>query len=66
LGVADEVIAEPASGAHRDPEGAAEQLGNAIARHLAELSTLSPQELEADRYDRFRKLGRFLDPASEA
>jgi acetyl-CoA carboxylase carboxyl transferase subunit alpha len=66
LGVADEVIAEPASGAHRDPAGAAEQLGNAIARHLAELSTLSPQELEADRYDRFRKLGRFLDPASEA
>ena len=66
LGVADEVIEEPASGAHRDHEGAAKLLGEAIAKHLAELEGMSEEELEADRYDRFRKLGVFTEEASKA
>jgi acetyl-CoA carboxylase carboxyl transferase subunit alpha len=66
LGVADELIVEPASGAHRDPAGAAARLGDALARHLKDLAGLSPQELEADRYDRFRRLGSFLEGAPQA
>src|SRR6516164_1077926 len=35
IGVADQVIAEPAGGAHRDPEAAAQVVGEALARELA-------------------------------
>jgi acetyl-CoA carboxylase carboxyl transferase subunit alpha len=66
LGVADEVIQEPASGAHRDPDGTAERLASVLDRHLKELAKLSPTELEADRYDRFRRLGVFFESAPEA
>lgn len=57
LGVVDEIIKEPAGGAHRDPELAATRLGEAVRRHLSELARLAPDALVADRYDRFRKLG---------
>lgn len=59
LGVVDEVVAEPPGGAHRDPSAAIEGLGRAILRHLDELRALSPTELKADRYRRFRALGAF-------
>lgn len=59
--VVDGVIAEPAGGAHRDPPAAAASLGEAIGTHLAELGGLSKEELVADRYERFRKLGVFID-----
>ncbi len=65
LGVADEVIEEPRSGAHRDHEGAASGLGEALARHLAELQAMSPEELERDRYDRFRRLGALEELTSK-
>lgn len=61
LHVADEVIKEPPGGAHRDHESAAARLGEALSRHLKELVALSPEELEADRYDRFRRLGAHED-----
>jgi acetyl-CoA carboxylase carboxyl transferase subunit alpha len=66
LGVADEVVEEPASGAHRDHLGAAERLGEALAKHLGELEGMSPEELEADRYARFRKLGVYTEAPPEA
>ena len=61
IGVADEVVAEPPGGAHRDPQAAARQLGKALKRHLAELSSMSPEELIQDRYDKFRDIGVFLE-----
>jgi acetyl-CoA carboxylase carboxyl transferase subunit alpha len=64
LGVADDVVAEAAGGAHRNPDAAAEQLGKALGRHLAELSQLDPAALREGRYRKFRALGQFeLDPA---
>lgn len=60
-GVADEVVAEPPGGAHRDPAAAVEALGEAVARHLRGLDRLGPDELRADRYARFRRLGAY-DP----
>lgn len=56
-GVVDEVVREPAGGAHRDPEGAAELLGSAIARHLAEIVSTPLEELLELRYNKFRKIG---------
>lgn len=57
LGVVDDVIPEPPGGAHTDPREAARRVGDVIARALAELETLSPEELVEQRYDRFRAIG---------
>jgi acetyl-CoA carboxylase carboxyl transferase subunit alpha len=61
LGVADEVVPEPKGGAHVDFAQAAEFLGTALRTHLDELSAMTGAEIQADRYDRFRKLGVFLE-----
>ena len=60
LGVVDSIVDEPAGGAHQDVEGAARQTAAAIAQTLDALVALSPDELVADRYRRFRKLGAFV------
>ncbi|UCF48629.1 MAG: acetyl-CoA carboxylase carboxyltransferase subunit alpha [Myxococcales bacterium] len=57
LGVVDEVVPEPAGGAHRKPETAAGSLGELLRRHLGALRDLSEDELVAQRYQRFRALG---------
>ena len=59
LKVIDEVVPEPAGGAHRDPAKAAENLGKALRKHLSELAELTPDELVKDRYEKFRALGVF-------
>jgi acetyl-CoA carboxylase carboxyl transferase subunit alpha len=57
--VIDEVVPEPAGGAHRDPAKAAESLGKVLRKHLSELAELTPDELVKDRYEKFRALGVF-------
>jgi acetyl-CoA carboxylase carboxyl transferase subunit alpha len=57
LGVTDEIIPEPPGGAHADPAGAAAAVGEAIERHLKELSVLTPEERRERRYRKFRALG---------
>jgi acetyl-CoA carboxylase carboxyl transferase subunit alpha len=59
LGVVEAVVEEPAGGAHQDYDEAARRLDAALEPMLAALEKLSPDELVADRYDRFRKLGAF-------
>jgi acetyl-CoA carboxylase carboxyl transferase subunit alpha len=59
LGIIEEVIEEPQGGAHRDLVFQAEKMKDAIVRHLAELSKLSPEELKVDRYEKYRKIGKF-------
>ena len=67
LGVADEILPEPRGGAHRDKERAAEILGEAVERHLAELSEQSDSELLAGRVSKYRHIGSFSpDPATSA
>ena len=61
LGVVDEVVAEPAGGAHHDHDAAAKRLDEAIGRALGELDGLGPDELAEHRYQRFRRMGR-VDP----
>ena len=47
LGIVDEVIREAPGGAHRDHDLTARNLGEALRRHLAELTLLSPEALRA-------------------
>ena len=60
LGVCDEVIPEPAGGAHHDYEAAANLLADALEKHLAELEKLSVRELLDGRYNKFRHMAQFF------
>lgn len=68
LGIADEIIPEPFGGAHTDYDSAAEQLGEALARHLTELRRMSGPKLAEQRYEKFRAMGQFVEvvPAAPA
>ncbi len=57
--VIDEVISEPAGGAHRDYKKSAENLGKALRKHLGQLRALKDEALVEDRYRKFRALGVF-------
>jgi acetyl-CoA carboxylase carboxyl transferase subunit alpha len=65
LRVADEVVGEPLGGAQYNYNFAAQQLKEAIARHLRELSKLSPLELKRDRQNKFRRLGAFIEDSEK-
>ncbi len=64
LKVVDELVPEPAGGAHRDPPRAAEQLGRVLRKHLAGLSALDAGALIEDRYRKFRAMGPFVTAGS--
>jgi acetyl-CoA carboxylase carboxyl transferase subunit alpha len=59
MNIIDDIIPEPAGGAHRDYTKAAENLGKALRKSLVELTELSGDELVQDRYRKFRALGVF-------
>ncbi len=59
LGIADEVIPEPRGGSHKDFPKQAEFIRESILRHLQELEKLSGEQLREDRYQKFRKIGKF-------
>jgi len=61
LGIIDEIIDEPPGGAHRDPAGAAEALKQWIVARLHEFQGVDPATLTNARYERFRKMGQFLE-----
>lgn len=58
-GIVDEIVPEPLGGAHRDVDKAADMLGEALRRHLAELKAVDPNRLCAERYRKFRVMGVF-------
>ena len=66
LGVIDGIVPEPAGGAHRDWEGAAGNLREALREHLRPLAAMSPDGLVADRYEKFRKIGAFEETSVPA
>ncbi len=57
LGVIDEIVPEPAGGAHREPADAVAALGRTIERHLKRLVRLSPESLRQDRARKFAAMG---------
>lgn len=65
-GVIDGIIKEPLGGAHRDYEEVAENLAKALKDCLEELAQFSTEELVLQRYNKFRKMGRFLAGREES
>ncbi len=61
FGVIDEILPEPLGGAHRDVPAAAGAIKEAFLRHLGEMENVEPAELVALRFDKFRRMGRFLE-----
>ena len=59
LNLIDEIVPEPAGGAHSNHKEAAELLRAALVRNLEPLSKLSVKELVAKRYEKFRRMGPF-------
>jgi acetyl-CoA carboxylase carboxyl transferase subunit alpha len=66
FGVVDAVIEEPAGGAHRHPRQMAMRLKTYLSRSLRELVGRPADALVAERYDRFRKLGVFVEEGQPA
>ncbi|TWT33467.1 Acetyl-coenzyme A carboxylase carboxyl transferase subunit alpha [Posidoniimonas corsicana] len=64
LGVIDDVIEEPVGGAHRDHYQMASRLKMYLAKTLRELVDTPTDELLSQRYEKFRKMGQFLEEAS--
>jgi acetyl-CoA carboxylase carboxyl transferase subunit alpha len=68
LDIIDEIVPEPAGGAHADHEQTFKNLDPVLERQLRELGALSPEALVGARYDKFRGMGRvgreFLDVAA--
>ncbi len=61
LGIIDEEIIEPLGGAHTDYDATAASMKSAISKWLKKLEKISSEELRAQRYDKFRKMGQFIE-----
>jgi acetyl-CoA carboxylase carboxyl transferase subunit alpha len=57
LKIIDEIIPEPPGGAHADPEATAEQLGDALQRHLRELRRVKLDKLLKRREEKYLSMG---------
>lgn len=62
FGVVDDIIPEPAGGAHRDHQAAALTLRDAILRHLHPLLAIDPSTLLRQRHDKYRRIGALDAP----
>jgi acetyl-CoA carboxylase carboxyl transferase subunit alpha len=63
LGVIEEIIPEPLGGAHRDPSEAANNIEEALQRHLDELTKEDRATLPDARYAKFRRIGNLITEA---
>ena len=61
LGLIDELLEEPLGGAHRDPGMMSERLKEALIRHLAELETVSREELRSLRGAKIAAFGVYSE-----
>ncbi len=59
LKVIDEIIAEPAGGAHVNHADAAKALHDAVLRHIDELRGVKPDKLVRRRREKYLKMGAF-------
>ncbi len=64
LGLIDRVVPEPLGGAQRDHAVMAANLKKALQEALKQLSTLSVEDLLAQRYERLMSYGRFKEQAA--
>ncbi len=59
-GIIDGAIDEPTRGAHTDYEMMASGVKNTILSALEELSGMSREDLRNQRYDKFRRMGKYI------
>lgn len=57
LGLINQIVTEPLGGAHRDHDGMAANLKATLKQQLAQLMSLSTEELLAQRYERLMSFG---------
>lgn len=57
LGIIDEIVPEPAGGAHRDTLQAAQLLKSALEKHLNSFSMSPEQDFRSERLGRYRHVG---------
>jgi acetyl-CoA carboxylase carboxyl transferase subunit alpha len=60
LRVVDRIVDEPVGGAHQDHDQAAKLVQVALEQTLRDLLRMTPDELQEDRYKRFRALGAYI------
>jgi acetyl-CoA carboxylase carboxyl transferase subunit alpha len=56
--IVDDVVQEPMGGAHRDPKTAIQKVGDAIEKAIDALAGMGPDDLRAQRKERFYAIGR--------
>ncbi len=61
FGLVDEVLTEPLGGAHRDTDKVLADVKAALSRNLEPLLGLSGEELLAQRYEKYRRMGRMRE-----
>ncbi len=66
FGVIDGIVPEPLGGAHRHPAEMVNRLRQALVRALDELTALPRETLVERRYEKFRRMGRFVEAAAVA
>lgn len=66
FGLIDEVVPEPLGGAHRDLRKMGDLLRDALARNLDAVAAIPLDRLLAERYEKFRRFGRYLDNVDPA
>jgi len=59
FGLIDEIIKEPAGGAHMEPDKMVKVLKAHIKKNVAELMELNPEKRIQDRLDKYSKMGEF-------
>lgn len=64
FGLIDRIIEEPGEGAHTDYDQAAAYMKATLISSLAGLSSLGPQQLIDQRYEKFRRMGNFFEEAA--
>ena len=63
--VVDTVIEEPLGGAHRDHHQMAMRLKVFLSKTLGELEAIDTEDLLAQRYEKFRRMGEFMEQQAE-
>jgi len=61
LKIIDEIISEPAGGAHRDYDLTTSRVKDYIMRALSDLKKMNREQLFEDRYQKFREMGVFAE-----
>ena len=61
LELVDEVVPEPLGGAHNDHSAMADTLREVLLRNLEELRQIDPEERLKQRYQKYRRHGKFIE-----